>query len=117
MTADELLAQVSAEFLTAFVVVVPWLGAGVGAGITLMILFLGIRAGIGFFRNISEGRRFDAYLGSDEYKSEVAEQAIYDDAYENWMKDAMASGWDVHDAIDAAEVAGDLAVMKHRGEI
>jgi hypothetical protein len=34
--------------------VLPWVGAGVGGGLVLMLAFLGIRKGFGFFKQVAK---------------------------------------------------------------
>lgn len=44
----------AADLAAGAVTILPWVGAGVGAGVLLMLTFLGIRKGIGFFKGTAK---------------------------------------------------------------
>lgn len=47
-------AEFAADLAAGASGVLPWVGAGVAAGIVLMFAFMGIRKGLGFFRGVSK---------------------------------------------------------------
>lgn len=46
--------EFGADLLGAAPVVLPWVGGGVAGGVALMLVFLGIRKGLGFFRGLGK---------------------------------------------------------------
>lgn len=46
--------DMGADLLAAGATVLPWVGAGVGGGVALLVVFLGIRKGISFFRGLAK---------------------------------------------------------------
>jgi hypothetical protein len=48
-------AAFAADLATGATVILPWVGAGVGGGVALLLVFMGIRKGIGFFRSTARG--------------------------------------------------------------
>lgn len=47
-------AVFAADLLAGAAGVLPWVGAGVAAGIVLLFAFMGIRKGIGFFKGVAK---------------------------------------------------------------
>ena len=46
-------AEMTTDLATGVTVILPYVGAGVGGGVVLMLTFLGIRKGFGFFRGLA----------------------------------------------------------------
>lgn len=67
-------------------VILPWIGAGVGAGVLLLLIFLGIRQGVAFFSNLANERAWDGQ--SDSIDSDWHPSNSYE-AYEAGGRDGM----------------------------
>lgn len=46
--------EFGASLLAGSATILPWVGAGVGGGVALMLVFLGIRKGVGFFKGTAK---------------------------------------------------------------
>lgn len=87
-------AELGASLLQGGAVVLPYVGAAVAGAVALLLLFLGIRKGIEFFRDAAEFRR--AYAGGFEASAEyaAAKDAFYLDAFAG-----APARWDYADGI------------------
>lgn len=48
-------AAFAADLAGSAATILPWVGAGVGGGVALLLVFMGIRKGIAFFKGTARG--------------------------------------------------------------
>lgn len=86
--------DLAAQLAGAASVVLPWVGGAVALGLSLVMIYIGIRAAIDLFRTIAEDRRNMAWVR--ELEAEHAEYGpeFHQDDDGSWYDDAsgLASG-------------------------
>ena len=92
-----------AQLVAGIQVLLPWLGAAVGMGIALFLLFLGVRMGYRFFRDfVDDGEHrslgFDGHDWSTTDAAEWAADEANNRELENLTGFLSPSGWEAADA-------------------